>query len=85
MFFGTPEDRDVQWGGSINGATHSKIVVYSWEIHIFIGIRLSINGGIPKKWLVFVRENPVKMDDEHGKPHLWKLPDVTNLINLLRI
>ena len=28
---------------------------------------VSINGGTPK-WMVFVRENPIKMDDLGGTP-----------------
>ena len=33
----------------------------------------STNSGTPQ-WMVFVRENAIKMDDDWGYPHLWKPP-----------
>ena len=38
-------------------------------------LRVSINGGT-LKWMVFVLEKPIKMDDLGVPPHLWKPPFV---------
>ena len=36
--------------------------------------RCDLKWGTSKKLMVFVRENPIKMDDDWGYPHSWKPP-----------
>ena len=37
--------------------------------------------GVPNSWMVFVRKNPIKMDDDWGYPHWWKHPHSQCTIN----
>ena len=58
-----------------------NLVVCLVEITILFPIAILLKWGfpsmgVPNSWLVFVRENPTKMDDDWGYPYFTKPPNV---------
>ena len=52
--------------------------ISSWESHLGVSMAM----GVPQKWMVFVRENLTKMDDDWGCSHFRKPPSVNYVCSI---